>query len=452
MSTLATAVLTGSAIDDRVSPQALLAAVLRFEVALARAQAAAAMIPAEAADAIEAAAADFTPDVPAIVAGGHGVGTPIIAFLEQLGAHVERRRPGSRAWLHHGATSQDALDSGMVLALAPLVREAVAGLARARAAAGALARAHDRTPILARTLLQAAGVSTFGFKAAQWGAAAGRAARRLAASADRGLSIQLAGAVGTGQAFSENWPAIQRELARALDLGVPRGGSWQSARDDWTDVLAQMAIATGVAAKIAGDVALMSQSEIGEVSEPRPAGAMSSAMPHKQNPVLAMRIRACAHVVNGHAAALLGTLGGVEHERGLGAWQAELGLAPALVAHALSAVLALATLLDGLQVHPDRALANIERTRGLVFADRAVEELSAVVSRERALAMVERACADAQRAGKHLREVLAQDASADQEMRRAGDAVLRALDRAFDPGPHMDAATRAAARALADTD
>jgi 3-carboxy-cis,cis-muconate cycloisomerase len=442
--------LTGSAIDERVSPQALVAAVLRFEVALARAQAVVGSISVEAAEAIEAAAADFTSDLAAIAAGGHAVGTPVIALLDQLGAHLDGRRPGARAWLHHGATSQDALDSGMVLCLAPLVKEAVACLERSRASAAVLARTHDHSPVLARTLLQAAGVTTFGFKAAQWSAAAGRAARRLSAAADRGLSIQLAGAIGTGQAFSSDWLALQQELARTLELRVPPGGSWQSARDEWMDVLVQMALATGVAAKIAGDVALMSQSEINEVSEPRPAGSMSSALPHKQNPVLAMRIRGCAHVVNGQAAALLGTLGAVEHERGLGAWQAELTLAPALVAHALSAVSTLATLLAGLRFHAGRALANIESTRGLVFADRAVAELSAIISRERALAIVERACEDARRTDSHLRDVLARVFDPLDDTGSSKADLVGAVERAFDLHPAVAAAARATDRALAD--
>jgi 3-carboxy-cis,cis-muconate cycloisomerase len=438
MSTIFAATLTGTAIDERVSPSALLVAIVRFEVALAREQAALGIIPADAAEAIDAAASGFVPDEAAVISGGHTVGTPVVALLDELGARVHAHRQGARRWLHHGATSQDALDSGIVIALSPLVREAIVWLGRSRAAAAALARTHERSPVLARTLLQAAGITTFGAKAALWSVALGRSERRLAAAADEGLAIQLAGGTGTGQAFSAEWPELQRRLARALGLGVARGGNWQSARDEWVGVLMQMALATAVAAKIAGDLALMSQTEIGEISEPAASGAMSTALPHKQNPVLAMRIRAAGLVVSGHAGVLLECLSRVEHERSLGAWQAELAVAPSLVAHALGALETLSTLLEGLVFHPERARGNIERTSGLIFADRAAAELAGVGPRQQALSIVERACREVRDTGVHLRDVLTREMDAE------------ALERVFDPNPQIEASARAARRALAD--
>jgi 3-carboxy-cis,cis-muconate cycloisomerase len=371
----------------------------------------------------------------------------MVALLDELGRSVDARRSGARRWLHHGATSQDALDSAMIMCLAPLVRESIACLGRSREAAAALARTHERSPILARTLLQAAGLTTFGAKAALWSAALGRSTRRVAAAADRGLSIQLAGPVGTGQMFGDDWIALQREVARALALGVPGGGAWQSVRDDWITLLVQLAGASAVATRIANDVALMCQSEIGEVSEPPAASPMSSALPHKQNPVLSMRIRACGLVVTGHAAAVLGTLASAEHERSLGAWQAELAVAPLLVAHASSALGTLAVLLEGLRFHADRARDNIDRTGGLIFADRAVAELSAVLPGDSARAYVDRACRDARATGSHLREALERLLELDGAG-PPGERLREALTRALDPTSQVEASVRAARRAL----
>jgi 3-carboxy-cis,cis-muconate cycloisomerase len=285
-------------------------------------------------------------------------------------------------------------------------------------------------------------------KAALWAHSLERCRRRLAAAADLGLTIQLAGAIGTGQQFGTKWSALQDEIGRALGLRAPDGGSWQSGRDEWVDLLMQMAMATGVATKIAGDIALMNQAEVAEVSEPPVAGSTSSVLPHKQNPVLAMRIRASGLVVSGHAAAALQSLGAVEHERGLGAWQAELALAPALVAHALSALQALVSLLEGLRFHADRAHANVERLGGLIFADRALSEIAALVPGAEARAIVERACRETRESGEHLRAVLARDLADGGANRPTRDEVDAALERAFDPAPAIDTAVRAAGRAL----
>jgi 3-carboxy-cis,cis-muconate cycloisomerase len=151
-------------------------------------------------------------------------------------------------------------------------------------------------------------------------------------------------------------------------------------RDAWVNLLLQLAIAAGIAAKIAGDIALMAQSEIGEAVDPSSAEGRSSAMAHKRNPVLCMRIRACGHVVQGLAAGLLSTIP-VEQERGLGTWQAELALAPALVAHVVSALDGLAALLSGVRFDAARARRNIDETLGHVVDERAIADAVSAAAR-----------------------------------------------------------------------
>ena len=220
-------------------------------------------------------------------------------------------------------------------------------------------------------------------------------------------------------------------------------------RDAWVNLLTQLALATGVAAKIAGDVALMSQSEIGEAVEPMAESGRSSAMPHKQNPVHCMRIRACAHVVQGLTATLLSTMP-VEHERGLGTWQAELAIAPPLVAHALFALENLERLLGGLHFEATRAQHNIDATRGLVFSERAVEELARPLTRAVASRLVDEACRQVRASGSHLRDALETAIERESSIGDRRQSLAVVLDGVFDPRSAIDAAERAAMRALGD--
>ncbi len=440
--------VTGLA-PEAIPAAAYIDAILRFETALARAQASLQLIPREAAASIEAAAADFVPDIRAIGVAAFAAGTPVVELLDQFGSHVAGRDREARAYLHLGATSQDALDTATVLCLEPLVSKALVALNESRNAGIRLARAHVRSPMLARTLLQAAGVTTFGFKVAQWSVALGRCERRLRHARGEALVVQLAGSIGSGQAFGDRWEALQAALARELGLATAEGGTWQMMRDAWVNLLTQLALATGVAAKIAGDVALMSQSEIREAAEPMADRGRSSAMPHKQNPVRSMRIRACAHVVQGLTASLLSTLP-VEHERGLGTWQAELSVAPPLVAHALAALESLNDLLNGLHFDASRAQENIEATRGLVFSERAVEELARPLTRAVASRLVDEACRQARASGSHLRDALETAIERESSIGDRRQSLAVALDGVFDPRSAIDAAERAAMRALGD--
>jgi 3-carboxy-cis,cis-muconate cycloisomerase len=445
--TLTSSTLIGPG-GERLRTAEVVGAVVRFEVALAAAQARLGLIPQEAASAIERAARDFSPDLDEIVAGGHAAGTPVIEILSQFGAHIEGRGREARQYLHRGATSQDALDTAVVLCVVPSVSAVLAAVERARGAAVSLARRHAASPMLGRTLMQPAGIITFGFKAALWAAALARSGRRLREAADRGLCLQLSGAVGTGAAFGEAWRPLQD--AMATSLGLRAVVSWQSMRDEWLNLLLQLGLSVGMAAKIAGDITLMGQSEVGEAREPASVRGASTAMPHKRNPVLGLRIRGCWHVTTGTLAGLFSTMT-IEHERGLGTWQAELALVPSLIDASVSAAENLATLLEGLEFDPERALRNIDATGGLVYADRAVQQMAEVLPRAEARRLVEQACAETDASGAHLRAALA------EALARSGAPAAAArqdalLDTTFDVGAPAAAAAQAAERLLRSAD
>jgi 3-carboxy-cis,cis-muconate cycloisomerase len=355
--TLPGVILRGTACDAHLSPAAYVAAVVRFELALARAQAAIGLIPSAALHAIETAAAGFRPDLESIVAEGYRAGTPVVEILRQLRSCIDRRSAGAGRYVHVGATSQDALDTATALCLQPCVKLARSALERARAAAFRLARTHAESPVLARTLLQAAGITTFGFKSAQWGVSLRGCESRLTAATESGLPLRLAGPIGTGLGLGDRSVEIQARVAGELGLSAAR---WQVPRDATSNLLVQLALTTGVAVKIAGDLALMNQTEVAEIEEPSAAAGVSSAMPHKHNPVMCMRVRACGHVVRGLSAAVPATLD-AEHERGLGSWQAELAIAPSLVSYAVGATDTLADLLEGVKFDASRAARNIEQ-------------------------------------------------------------------------------------------
>ena len=367
---------------------AMVQAMFDFEAALARAQAAHGVIPDSAARAIAGVCKAPLYDIPALVRAGRRAGSLAIPLVKELTAAVALYDEEASTFVHRGSTSQDVIDSAMVL----VTREALAlverDLARLVDALLALAERHLDTPVLARTLMQPAQVSSFGLKAAQWAAPLVRARTRLRAAAHDALQLQLGGAVGTRAALGEHGAQVARSMASALGLGCPLA-SWHTQRDDWVRLGLEVALLTASLGKIATDLALMAQGEVGELAEPAGAGrGGSSAMPHKRNPVAAMTALAASGRTPHVAAALLGSMG-QQHERGLGNWQAELAEWPTLFLSAHGALAALADAFDGLEVNTTRMRANIDNLQGLVFAEGAAGLLAESMGRTRAHALLE---------------------------------------------------------------
>lgn len=354
------------------SDRAFVDAMLRFEAALARAQAAEGLIPESAAHSIVSSCKVELFDVAKIVRESGRAGSVAIPLVKALREAVGLFNADAAPFVHFGSTSQDVIDSAMAL----VTREAVAlvetDLAKAADALLRLAVAHADTPMLARTLMQPASVTSFGFKCAGWAAPLVRSRIRLREAAKHALQLQLGGAVGTLAQMKGQGPAVRKRMAKELGLGDP-GATWHTQRDEWVALGCELGLLTGSLGKIAVDISLLGQYEVAEVTEPsEPGRGGSSAMPHKRNPVASMVAIAAAHRAPQRVAALLGAMP-QQHERALGAWQAELGEWPQLLMSAHGSVRAMAGALPGLQVDAARMRANIDRLRAELPRDAADE-------------------------------------------------------------------------------
>jgi len=376
---------------DVLGDARFVAAMLRFEAALARAQAQAALIPDVAAQGIEACCRVELFDVPALVRESGRAGSVAIPLVKRLKEVVQLQRPDALPYVHLGSTSQDVIDSATVLVTREALALIEADLQRAIDASLALAQQHAHTPVLARTLMQPASVTSFGFKCAAWAAPLVRAQGRIAAAAAQALQVQLGGAVGTLAQMKGQGDAVRSNLARALGLR-DGGATWHTQRDEWVALGCQLGLLVGSLGKIAADIALMGQYEVGELAEPtEPGRGGSSAMPHKRNPVASMVALAAAQRAPQRVAALLAAMPQV-HERALGPWQAELAEWPGLLASAHGSVRALAGALPGLVVNAVRMRANIDHLRAELPAQAADEWFDPALAQaagEQALAQVQ---------------------------------------------------------------
>jgi 3-carboxy-cis,cis-muconate cycloisomerase len=337
---------------------ALLAACLRFEAALAGAQAEEGLIPRDAASRIRALCGDLPLDVPALAAEAAHAGTLAIPLVARL-----RDRAGEAArHVHAGATSQDLADTALMLQVQAGAALMGRDLAALGDAAAALARDHAATPALARTLLQAALPMSFGLKAAHWALGIDAARRRLAREADAAAPHQLGGAAGTRAGMAGRGAAVAARMAAELGLSCPPA-PWHARRDGVAGVAAALAIAVGAIGKIARDVALLAQSEVAEAFEPRvPGRGGSSSMAHKRNPTGCQVALAAALRAPGLAATIFAALP-QEHERGLGGWQAEGPVLAELFCLAHGALEAMLAVVAGLEVDAARMCANLAAAR-----------------------------------------------------------------------------------------
>jgi len=408
---------------------ALIQHMLDVEAALAKAQAGEGIVPASAAASIAAACRAENFDAQRIVADAAVAGTVLIPLVKALTAEVAKHDAKAAAWVHWGSTSQDVIDTAMVLATRASLARIDIGLERTIAALTALARTHRDTPMLARTLLQPAQVISVGFKLLAWIAPLVRARRRLQDAAQAALQLQLGGAVGTLSTLGDLGAAVVRRVAAELGLRVP-DGAWHTQRDEWIALGCEVGVLCGSLGKIALDVGLLAQAEVGEMAEPSGGGrGGSSAMPHKRNPVGSMIVRAVALRTPQRVATLLAAMP-QEHERALGSWQAELADWPQLMLGAEGAVHALADVAAGLSIDAARMRANIEALNGLVFAEAASTLFAGALGKSAAHALLDtlaRRCV----AERRPLLALAQEArSAEPALTSAIDA--QALDQAFD--------------------
>lgn len=425
-----------------LSDDALLGAMARFEGALALASVAPGFVPEAAARTIAEVAGRARFDAAEVAAAARQSGTLTLPLVKALTAQVATASAEAARYVHFGATSQDAMDTGLALCLVPATGRILSLSRRLGDAAATLAKRHARTPAVSRTLLQPGVPVPFGWKAAVWLSmlARGHAAFRRASAEAR--LLQFGGAGGTLSAYGDRGDALAEDLARRL--GLARAPvTWHSTRDLLARLGVETAILAGAAAKIARDVALMMQPEVGEVSEPSGAGrGGSTAMPHKRNPVGSLAALENGLRAPALAATLLAQLA-PEHERGLGQWQGQWWTLRDLLAGTAGALGAMADVLEGLAVDEGALRANLERSRGLVFSESVSLYLSRSLGKAAAHALTEKLCDAAAREGKTLAEALRAD-PAGKSMR------AEEIDALFDPARTYGSAGAMIERALDD--
>ncbi|MFI7382222.1 3-carboxy-cis,cis-muconate cycloisomerase [Streptomyces sp. NPDC049813] len=416
------------------SEAAFLQALLDAEAGLTRAQAALGLAPARAGEAVTAAAVAGSFDPRDLARRARAGGNPVIPLVADLTAAVPAEHG---PYVHRGATSQDILDTALMLMAARTLDVILAELDSSERTLARIAAEHRDTVLPGRTLTQHAVPTTFGLKAAGWRSLVLDARDRLRAVRAR-LPVQLGGAAGTLAAF-ETYGAgdpllLVTAYARELGLAEP-ALPWHVLRTPVADLAGALAFTAGALGKIAADVATLSRTEIGEVAEG--TGGGSSAMPHKANPVRATLIAAAARRAPGLAATLYGAMA-AEDERPAGAWHAEWAPLRELLRLVGGAARDAAELTGGLVVRADAMRAHLGLTGGAIVSERLSAELAAVLGRARATELLGAATRRAAAQGRPLADVL------------AAEPGLSALDLAglTDPERYTGAAAALVDRAL----
>ena len=426
---------------EAVSGEAWLRAMLDAERALALAGARAGLFPPEAAETIASCCDADLFDPEEIGREGSGAGNPVPPLVRRLTGVVSEKSEDAARHVHRGATSQDILDTAVMLVAKralPLILVEVDGIAHACAR---LTETHRDTLMAGRTLMQQALPTTFGLKAAGWLVSVLEARRGLREVERSGLAAQLGGAAGTLASLGAEGTRVLGEFARELDLVEP-AVPWHADRFRVAELGGALSLLAGALGKIALDVVHMAQTEVGEVAEPAGEGrGGSSTLPHKRNPILSVTAAASARRV-GDLSRTLGAAVVGEHERAAGAWHSEWGALSDALALTGGAAAAMREATEGLEVYPGRMRENLDRTGGLLLAENVTTLAARRLGRLEAHNLVEAACRRALEGERHLREELLEDGRI--------RAVLSEgeIEAALDPSGYLGSADAFIDRAL----
>ena len=413
---------------------------LEFEAALATVQGRLGIIPADAAAEIAAHCGLDKIDMDELRRETERIGSPVLGLVHQLAALC---KDGLGEYCHWGATTQDVTDTATILQVREALDLIKADLAALSNSLADLARRHRDTPMAGRSYLQHAVPITFGFKVAAVLSAVERHRQRLAELAPRVLVGEFAGAVGTLASLPAGGLDTQAALMNALKLGQP-DIAWHSHRDRIAEVGCFLGLVTGTLAKLATDVKLMMQTEIGEVSEPAaPGRGSSSTMPQKRNPVSCVYIHACASVVRQHVAALLEAMVS-DHERASGAWQIEWISLPDAFLLTSGALTHARSLAAGLEVDDARMRANLDLTHGLIASEAVMMGLAPHLGRGHAHDLVQALCMKAIEQHRPLFDILAETPEITRHV--DGDALRKLCDPARYLGLSAEMVDRVLAR------
>jgi 3-carboxy-cis,cis-muconate cycloisomerase len=400
--------VTTPALAELFSDESVLKAMLDFESALARAEARTGVIPNSAADIITALAKPGSFDAAALSIAAFRAGTPAIPLVKALTEQVRKTNPEAARFVHWGATSQDVVDSAMSLLLKRAEPILIADLLRIEKALAGLSDQHKHSVMLGRTLLQPAPPVTFGLKAAGWLGPVRRGRRRLQHGFRNAAVLQFGGATGTLAALGDRGIAVLEALSVELGFKNSSGAPWHTQRDQLATLVCACGVLTGSLGKMARDIVLLMQNEVGEASEPGGEGrGGSSTMPHKRNPTACSLTLTAANRVPGLVSSFLSAML-QEHERGVGGWQGEWPVVATVIQSTGVATSSMAEVAEGLSVDAEKMRRNIENTNGLIFAERAMLLLGAKLGRDVAHKIVQGAARKSVDENRNLAVVLAE--------------------------------------------
>ena len=421
------------ALDEIFSERICVQTMLDFEAGLARAEAQVGVIPSAAAVAIGKSCRAELIDLPSLAQAAASGGNLAIPLVKQLTSLVARENPEAARYIHWGATSQDAIDTALILQLREALGLIDTELGRLAHFTAELVSKHRSTPLVARTWMQQALPTTFGFKAAGWLDALNRHRTRLSVIRRQNLMLQFGGAAGTLAALNSRGLDVAQALANELQLPLPEI-PWHTHRDRIVEVAAALGMLTGTLAKIARDISLHAQTEIVELSEPAASGrGGSSSMPHKRNPVTSAVILSAALRVPPLVSTMLSAMV-QEDERGLGGWHAEWETLPEIVRFSGGALHHLTEIFPGLEIDPHKMGANLDLTKGLIYAEAVSMSLAEKIGLPQAHQLLDAASNQARSAKAHLRDVLAKDPQVAKHLNPAD------LNRLFDPQQYLGVA------------
>jgi 3-carboxy-cis,cis-muconate cycloisomerase len=412
--------------------------MLDVEAALARVQARLGIIPADAAATITGAARVENLSTDELAASARNVGYPVVGLVTGL----SRAAGAAGGWTHWGATTQDIMDTATVLQVRDgltLIRTALRGMV---AALTAQAEQHRHTVMAGRTHLQQALPITLGLKCAVWTQPLIAHVQRLDALRPRVELVSFAGAAGTLASLGDQGIAVMEGLAAELGLGAP-AAPWHVSRDGLAETVAFLGLVCGSLAKLATDVILLAQTEVGELAEPYVAGrGSSSTMPQKRNPIASEYILAAARTVHALVPVMFGAMA-ADHERATGPWQAELLALPQCFVLTHGALQHAGAIAEGMVIDAARMRRNLDLTGGLIVAEAVMMGLAPYIGRGEAHHVVKHACDAALAETIPLADALAREPAVASRLDRAG------IERLTDPGHYLGSADGFIDRVLA---
>lgn len=384
------------------SDESMLRFMLKTELALAKAQEENNIIPIGTTSTLEAIFQQINFDVEKLKAQIPLSGNATTPFVKQLIAKVKKENSEAAKFIHLGATSQDIIDTATILKAKKYLEWLKGHITSIEKSLTQLTKQHRQTIMIGRTLMQQARPITFGLKTARWLQGIRSAKHHLMSAENQLLGVQLGGAVGSRNQYLTK--EVRQSFAKNLRLkNVP---SWHVQRENIAAFASAVGILMGSLGKIAKDIVLLSQTEIGEIFEPTADGrGTSSTMPHKRNPILSTAILANANRVPFLVATILAAMP-QGYERSAGLWHSEWETLDEIMGLTAGALEKSIELMDGLEVDEKRMRQNIERTKGLVFAETAALALAEKIGKEEAYNLIKEACKKSVEHGMHLRNVL----------------------------------------------